>query len=104
MSIRTRQSLVPLLLVLLFSLTGSLYAAPGGSTFVVDLSRSNQALSGPPPLSQAAAPDYGRGDLVAAVSASRTFADITHLATIQAPATTTRRTGTVGQQMATLIS
>ena len=100
MSIRTRQSLVPLLLVLLFSLTGSLYAAPGGSTFVVDLSRSNQALSGPPPLSQAAAPDYGRGDLVAAVSASRTFADITHLATIQAPATTTRRTGTVGQQMA----
>ena len=49
---------------------------------------------------QQSAPDHSRGDLVAAVSATRTLADITLLATIQAPATTTRRTGTVGQQLA----
>ncbi len=49
---------------------------------------------------QQLAPDHSRGDLVAAVSATRTLADITLLATIQAPATTTRRTGTVGQQLA----
>ncbi|MFZ2421317.1 MAG: M28 family peptidase [Anaerolineae bacterium] len=60
----------------------------------------NQILGGPPPFSEAAAPDHSRSDLVAAVSAPRTFADITWLATIQAPATTTRRTGTIGQQLA----
>ncbi len=59
----------------------------------------NAVLAGPP-LSPPLAPDYSRGDLVAAVSATRTFGDISLLATIQAPNPTTRRTGTVGQQMA----
>ncbi len=46
------------------------------------------------------APSHSRQDLVNQVSNTRTMADVTTLATIQYPATTTRRTGTAGNLLA----
>lgn len=123
MSMKKRSLVVCLLAVILLSALGPVRAASPGHAFVVDSGRSDTGVKAGAILSLNAtrlrqpqvmawaprarrsqqdplAPAYNRGDLVAAVSATRTLADITLLATIQAPATTTRRTGTAGQQLA----
>jgi len=120
---RNRFLLVSVLVSILLSGLGALQAASPGRTVAVDVGswatnatfavrlsspKSQQiaprdSLQRTPAVAwkaQPLAPAHSRGDLVAAVSATRTLADITLLATIQAPATTTRRTGTAGQQLA----
>lgn len=123
MSMRKRSLVVCLLAMIWLSALGPARAANPGHAFAVASGRSdtgvragailspNATWSQQPQVMTSAprarrgqqaplAPAYNRGDLVAAVSATRTLADITLLATIQAPATTTRRTGTAGQQLA----
>jgi Zn-dependent M28 family amino/carboxypeptidase len=115
MSRRKRFLLVGFLVSILLSGLGALQAASPGRTVTVDVGRWAANPAWAPQIArrdgllhtpgvavwmQPLASDHSRGDLVAAVSGARTLADITLLATIQAPATTTRRTGTVGQQLA----